>query len=206
MDTTMIVQLMRSDTLVNVNQVLELGGYILKGGKIVSDVVRSLLERAEQKNKESGGKAEDMKIEISDEERKALKKECMTLIERYAHPVYMAGVALFCNPVLSDEEQEMVKSMLIHINDDEEDWNWNTQEANDYQAIVDEFMCKHMGDDNVSLAESDCEVYDDTIYINFGFYDDDDYYRLYNEEEIKKLADAINHILQSKSIINFAVY
>jgi hypothetical protein len=197
----MLLALMKmGGTAANINEIIELCKNLCEGGKEISAVLKKLLERAEQKKKEDENAEE---IEITAEESAAVKKECAILLSQYARPVYMGGVVLICATALSEEDQETVRNILTSINGDLGEWD--DDEANRYQKTVDEFMVQYVGE-SVNLSASDCEVYADFIYINFSLDDEPEYYRLYQEDDLRSLADAINHILGQKAITSFAAY
>lgn len=49
-------------------------------------------------------------------------------------------------------------------------------------------------------------IEDDVIYLNLGFYDDEDYYRICDRDSIFRLVDALNHLLGDKYIEKFTIY
>jgi hypothetical protein len=200
MQAVWAIIMMMGGSAANINAIIELGEKAGEAGKKLSAKVQKVIERAKQEKKEDENAEE---IEITAEESAEVKKECAILLSQYARPVYMGGVVLICETALSEEDQETVRNILTSINGDLGEWD--DDEANRYQKTVDEFMVQYVGE-SVNLSASDCEVYADFIYINFSLDDEPEYYRLYQEDDLRSVADAINHILGQKAITSFAAY
>lgn len=172
-------------------------GLILKGGKKISSKVAGYLE----KRKQQGSTGE----EIPDEVQKEVQETVRELMEEQARPVYMGGVAFLFEKEMDNGTKGVLKQILANINDDAEELTYEDEADEKCQGIVDKFMWDNYGRP-LYEDENDCCIGDDSMYLNFAFDDEEDYYRLYDEVAVRGLADALNHLLGDRYITGFFTY
>lgn len=172
-------------------------GLILKGGKKISSKVAEYLE----KRKQQGSTGE----KIPDDVEKEVQESVRELMEEQARPVYMGGAAFFLEKGMDSETKGILEQILTNINDDTEELTYEEEEDGEYQSVVDGFMQDNYGR-SLYANEDDYCIGDNSLYLNFAFDDDEDYYRLYDEEAVRRLADALNRLLRDRYITKFVIY
>ncbi len=172
-------------------------GLILKGGKKISSKVAGYLE----KRKQQGSTGEEIPGEVQKEVQETVRE----LMEEQARPVYMGGVAFLFEKEMDNETKGVLKQILANINDDTEELTYEDEADEKCQGIVDKFMWDNYGRP-LYENENDYCIGDDSMYLNFAFDDEEDYYRLYDEVAVRGLADALNHLLGDRYITGFFTY
>lgn len=174
---------------------------ICASGRKLGQKAKEYMENQEQ------GKSPEEKV-VPQEVQMEIKGTLKEMLKESTGPIYMDGVALFCdqNRKLSEEEQGTLAWILTSANDDVEDDGEDTPEwAAEYLEIVQEFMVCHYGE-YVNPEEKDFVIEDDVIYLNLGFYESEDFYRIYAPDSIRQFVNALNHLLGDKCITRFTVY
>ncbi len=172
-------------------------GLVLKGGKKISSKVAEYLE----KRKQQGGTGE----EIPDEVQKEVQETVRELMEEQARPVYMGGVAFLFEKVMDNEKKEALGQILTNSNEDAEGLTYEKEEDEEYQGKVDQFMGDNYGR-SLYENENDYCIGDGSMYLNFAFDEEEDSYRLYDEDAVRGLADALNRLLGDRYITGFFTY
>lgn len=176
--------------------------FIIESGKKVSDKLLAYLKSLKKQNgvSQEGAENSDIPAEVQDEVKASIKE----ILESAAKPVYMDGVALFCDQKLTVEEQEDLELFLTSDNFDQETELELTDEDDEYLNIVKKFVSGYCGND-VSSDKGDFAIEDDVIYLNFAS-EADDYFRVYKPDEIREFINALNHLLDNRCITRFTVY
>ncbi len=172
-------------------------GLVLKGGKKISSKVAEYLE----KRKQQGGTGE----EIPDEVQKEVQETVRELMEEQARPVYMGGVAFLFEKEMDNEKKEALGQILTNSNEDAEGLTYEKEEDEEYQGKVDQFMGDNYGR-SLYENENDYCIGDGSMYLNFAFDEEEDSYRLYDEDAVRGLADALNRLLGDRYITGFFTY
>lgn len=173
-------------------------GLIKKHGGKVSSKVSEFMEKVRQnRGQDAGG---EIPAEVQEEVLNSLKE----ILKEHARPVYMGGIAFFCENILGEEPKELLKKILTNIDDEKDGIEWEDGQDIQCQESVDKFMWDFCG--RPLYEESDCCIGDDFIYLNLPLDDDEDYYRLYDCGAVRNLADALNHLLGDKYITQFTIY
>ena len=162
-----------------------------KAGKALGKATRAWIDQMRAKSEEER-KQEQAPAEVVEEVQKCYKE----LIHEYSNIVYIDGVNLICDYPLSEENQKLVRAIMVHCNYDEfaeeELIEWEEKEDIDNQKIVDFFVEEYM-DANVNMVEEDCIIGESMVSLNFNLEAVDDY--LYDEKDIRLLAKALNDLL-----------
>lgn len=172
---------------------------ICASGKKLGQKAKEYME-----SQKHGKSPEEVPQEVQTEIKSTLKE----ILKESAGPVYMDGAALFCdqNRKLSQEEQETLAWIFTSANDGAENDGEDTPEwAAEYLEIVQEFMVYHYGE-YVNPEEKDFVIEEDVIYLNFGFYEPEDAYRICDLDSIRRFVNALNHLLGDKCITKFTTY
>lgn len=171
--------------------------FILDNGKKLGDNLKKYIEKDKEGKIADGEKVpEEVQAEIISTLKEILKET--------SEPVYMDGVALFCDGCLTEEVKEELTEILNSANSESEN-NYEAPEGKEgYLDIVQEFTSKYC-ENFVSFDEGNFEIGDDVIYLNFDTMTND-YFRVYNPDEIREFINAMNHLLDDRYITRFTVY
>lgn len=171
--------------------------FILDNGKKLGDNLKKYIEKDKEGKIADGEKVpEEVQAEIISTLKEILKET--------SEPVYMDGVALFCDGCLTEEVKEELTEILNSANSESEN-NYEAPEGKEgYLDIVQEFTSKYC-ENFVSFDEGNFEIGDDVIYLNFDTMTND-YFRVYNPDEIREFINAMNHLLDNRYITRFTVY
>lgn len=165
--------------------------FILDNGKKLGDNLKKYIEKDKEGKIADGEKVpEEVQAEIISTLKEILKET--------SEPVYMDGVALFCDGCLTEEVKEELTQILAT-----NDLNQNTDEQ--YQNAVERFMSIYYGTDERVIGY-DFIIEDDVIYLNFEASDTEEYFRVYEPDDIRQLVNALNHLLDDRYITRFTVY
>lgn len=175
--------------------------FIVKRGRKLSGKIMKYLE--ERKDRDS--KDEEGNGEIPAEIQQEVQKSVQEILEEQARPVYMGGIAFFCEKPFDDEIKEALGKILKNANDDVEGLDWVDESDIAYQGVVDDFMDDNYGR-SLDENEWDYNIGENYLYLNLAFDDEEQYYRLYKSESIRKLANALNHLLGDRYITRFTTY
>lgn len=170
---------------------------ILDHGKKLGEKVMEYIDKAKR-----GEIPDDEKVpeEVQAEIISTLKE----ILKETSEPVYMDGVALFCDGCLTEEVKEELTEILNSANSESEN-NYEAPEGKEgYLDIVQKFTSKYC-ENFVSFDEGNFEIEDDVIYLNFDTMTND-YFRVYNPDEIREFINAMNHLLDNRYITRFTVY
>ncbi len=146
-------------------------------------------------------KGHDKNGVVAPEVREEVESALMEVLKSASRPVYMGGIAFFCDMRMDAKTQENLTEILINSGNLE----WESEEDNESQRIVDDFMENNYGRTLVA-DDRDYVVGADFLYLNLAFDDDSDYFRLYDGESVRRLADALNHLLGERYITKFTTY
>lgn len=159
--------------------------------KKLGNLNEKLSEPAQEAVKGTGGPGgnEVPPVEVLDE----LRKYVGELLKEQASPVYAYCVIFFIDGVMGSEEQELVRNIITGA------FKWDDEPSQEKQAFVDKFMEAYIGG-TPSIGE-DYEVSDKYITLNFSDFD----CHVYCEEDMRDLADALNHFLGDRYITSFSI-
>lgn len=191
----MIVGILKSELVKET--VKDAARFILDNGKKLGDNLKKYIEKDKEGKIADGEKVpEEVQAEIISTLKEILKET--------SEPVYMDGVALFCDGCLTEEVKEELTEILNSANSESEN-NYEAPEGKEgYLDIVQEFTSKYC-ENFVSFDEGNFEIGDDVIYLNFDTMTND-YFRVYNPDEIREFINAMNHLLDNRYITRFTVY
>ena len=123
------------------------------------------------------------------------------VLEEQVSPVYADGVFFFTEEPMDEETQERLAEIVTHVNGEDEPCD--DEEDAKYQAVVDEFVESHMG--SFITINGDCYIGEWYISMDFaGCGDADDC--VCCEDDMRRLAVALNHLLGDKYITGFHVF
>lgn len=177
--------------------------FITASGRKLSSKVSAYLDERKKYNMASQEDAKNSGVpaDVQDEVQHSLRD----ILESAANPVYMGGIAFFCERKMADDIQEMLAEILTNINEDTESLIWEEEQDAECQKVVDDFLWGNYGR-SLNKYEKDCCIGDDFLYLNLACDDDSDYFRLYDGASIRRLADALNHLLGDRYITSFTAY
>lgn len=165
-------------------------------GGLLGTGLKEFLKQNKDKSEEELKQIE-VSEEIQKEIQKEIKKQLDRCMEEQKHPLYMNGIVLFFDEVISEEDGEELKTYVNACYkgdmepEDAEHWN-----------IVKEFFSNYGCDD--------CDTYEDTFYINFDPTKINEY--LYAEDRVCKMADALNNLREANmkydvnAITSYAIF
>lgn len=164
----------------------------------LSEKMKEYMAKAERDEIPDG---EEAPLEVQAEVKGTLKE----ILKKTSELVYADGVALFCEQDLSKENQEDLALFFTCTNDDQEIEFELSDREEKYLNIVREFLLEYYGT-YVSSEEKDFIIEDDVIFLNFGFNRPEDYFRVYEPDDMRLLADALNQLLGDKYITRFTIF
>lgn len=170
--------------------------------KLGSRVLEYLKERKinNAASKENEG-SNSIPADVQDEVQSSLRE----ILESAASPIYMGGIAFFCERPMNDDVKETLVEILTNINEDTDQLVWENEQDAECQRVVDDFLWGNYGR-SLNEHEKDYCIGDDFLYLNLACDDDSDYFRLYDGAAIRCLADALNHLLGDRYLARFTVY
>lgn len=173
---------------------------ILSYGGELGEKAKEYLEQV--KNNESSKDAE-----VPQEVQAELKSSLKEGMKEKTQPAYMDGVALFCNEVLTEEEEERLELFLNCFNYDLDfDWSDIIDEREEkYFNIFKDFIEEWYGG-CVNANEYDYVIDGDVIYLNFS---DLVECIMYEPDKIRQFIYALNNLLCGstyKRITKFTIY
>lgn len=169
-------------------------------GKIGSKLSAYLEER---KKRSEASKADMKTSEIPTEVKEEVTVSLKEVLKSIARPVYMDGIAFFCDEPMNKETQGLLEKILTNI---DEGFTWEDDQKNEYQSVIDNFMEDNYGGCSPDKYEDEYWIDDDVFYLNFTLHDITDYPNFCNDEAIRSLVDAINHLLGNKYITGYTPY
>lgn len=163
-------------------------------GKPDDEASKSVLEKAEKAVASAPNGVES--VSLSPEVKDELKREVCGILKEQASPVYAYYVILFSEYTLGDEAKELLERVFTNLGSGYEPWEDEDDAA--YQEVVDNFMAEYVGI-GIQL-DSDCHIEDKYICLNFNDVDS----HLCCEDDVRKLADALNHFLGERCITGYS--
>lgn len=172
--------------------------FIRDHGKQWGENLKKFMEKGENGKIPDGEK-------IPEEVQAEIKSSLKEILKEASGPVYMDGVALFCEQALSEDDQKILALLFTSMNDDQDTVPDISEEDEEYMETVNNFLLDQYGG-YVNPDENDFVIGDDVIYLNFGFDRPEDYFRVYKPDSIRQFVDALNQLLGDKYITRFTVY
>ena len=177
--------------------------FLVASGKKLGSKAAEYLEKRKRRREEFPESMEDGGIPVEvQKEMQASLKECL---EKQARDVYMGGVAFFCERPMDDDVQENLAEILANISEDTDCLAWEDGSDAAYQEVVDEFMGANYGCGCLLREDVDFCIGKDFLYLNLAF-DDGDEYRLCDNQAVRLLANALNHLLRDRYLTKFTIY
>lgn len=177
--------------------------FLVASGKKLGSKAAEYLEKHKRRREKLPESMEDDGIPVEvQEEMQASLKECL---EKQARDVYMGGVAFFCERPMDDDVQENLAEILANISEDTDCLAWEDESDATYQEVVDDFMRENYGDGCFLSEEKDFCIGKDFLYLNLAF-DEGDEYRLCDNQAVRLLANALNHLLRDRYLTKFTIY
>lgn len=185
-------------------------------GELIVDLVtkagKLLGKRAADFYEENSGKTPE---ELKNMEVPAgLQEEITGQIKQYVaeqkQPVYMDGVVFFMEEEMKKDVQDALQAIMEYKDKGNEDeiLDEGTRDFAECIKEVDDIIDKYM-QSYASKEENDFGIMKDSFYINFELPDNG--WNIYNPEEIRGLADAINKLLETNTetvnrIVSYMVF
>ena len=140
-------------------------------------------------------------VSLQPETMDELKNVICDILQEQESPEHACYVILFSKQPLGHKEEEMLEEILTNFGSGCKLWG-DDEIKNKYQEDVDDFIGDYIGGSVV--WNDDCFVNDRSIIINFDI--DGTQGRVYYEDDIRKLMDALNHLLGGRYITSFSAF
>lgn len=173
--------------------------FLIASGKKIGDKLSAYLEKRKTSNGNKGNN------EIPSEVQQEVQTSIKEVLKSAEKPVYMDGIAFFFEIPMDKEVQGLLEEILTNIDYETEAIEWENEQKAAYQKIVDDFIEKNYGC-APNKNEEDYWIEKDCFYLNLGFYREEDYFRIIDDVEIRVFANALNHLLDERYIINYTIY
>lgn len=197
MSTVIPAVLSKGLTEENIEKVIS---FVAKYGKKFTDKVLAYLDELKKCRESSNGVVKGRKVPSDVEEE--VTRLLIEALKDTARPVYMDGVAFFCEKPMDKETQELLEQILTNFDVGLE---WEEEQQTEYQAAVDNFMDAYYGGCSPDKDEDEYWIGSDVFYLNFTIHDITDSY-LCDDAKLRSLVDAINHLLGEKYITGYTPY